>query len=151
MVHHPRETGKMIIKTDRCTKFRLNFGTSVCFVYFLLPSFFFPISSPFFSPFSLPFSLPSRSHLATQTFLSKSVYQRADSFLFSGKHLATHTFSAKTMYQDQTRRHRDLNRPSERGKSLVEFEMARVETRRQDCRSRQDCGLCFFTIFAAVF
>lgn len=147
MVHHPRETGKLNIKTDRCTKFRLNFGTSVCFVYFLLPSFFFPISSPF----SLPFSFPSRSHLATQTFLSKSVYQRADSFLFSGKYLATHTFSAKTMYQGQTRRHRDLNRTSEGGKSLVEFEMARVETRRQDCRLRQDCGLCFFTIFAAVF
>ena len=111
MVHHPRETGKLNIKTDRCTKFRLNFGTSVCFVYFLLPSFFFPISSPF----SLPFSFPSRSHLATQTFLSKSVYQRADSFLFSGKYLATHTFSAKTMYQGQTRRHRDLNRTSEGG------------------------------------
>lgn len=145
MVHHPRETGKMNIKTDRCTKFRLNFGTSVCFVYFLLPSFFFPISSPYFLslfplPFSLlfpsffsPYSLPSRSHLATQTFLSRSVYQRADSFLFSGKQLGAHTFSAKTMYQGQTRRHRDLNRPSERGKSLVEFEMARVETRRQDC------------------
>ena len=29
------------------------------------------------------------------------------------------------MYQGQTRRHRDLNRPSERGKSLVEFEMAK--------------------------
>ena len=65
------------------------------------------------------------SPLATQTFQSRSVYQRADSFLFSGKQLGAHTFSAKTMYQDQTRRHRDLNRPSERGKSLVEFEMAR--------------------------
>ena len=67
----------------------------------------------------------SLSPFATHTFLSKSVYQRADSFLFSGKHLATHTFSAKTMYQGQIRRHRDLNRPSERGKSLVEFEMAK--------------------------
>ena len=87
----------------------------------LLLSYFLSLFPSFFSPFSFP----SRSHLATQTFLSKSVYQRADSFLFSGKHLATHTFSAKTLYQDQTRRHRDLNRPSERGKSLVEFEMAR--------------------------
>ena len=87
----------------------------------LLLSYFLSLFPSFFSPFTFP----SRSHLATQTFLSRSVYQRADSFLFSGKQLGAHTFSPKTMYQGQTRRHRDLNRPSERGKSLVEFEMAR--------------------------
>ena len=36
LVHHPRKTGKISIKQDRCTKFRLNFGTSVLIIMLAL-------------------------------------------------------------------------------------------------------------------